>query len=155
MGRALRLWLAALGLWAALAGTSAAQAEDALAPAPTVRVITTDFVLPGQLAQLRLLAEAEGLRLDGLWVETDPRPAEDWLAGADLIILDTPRGNDLAKVMGSLEGRLEALQVPWVRVGGGPPAFGGGLEPKAAARLSAYYANGGPANHRALFTYAS
>ncbi|MBW0150684.1 MAG: cobaltochelatase subunit CobN [Phenylobacterium sp.] len=155
MGRALHLWLAAVGLWAALSGTSAAQAEDALATAPTVRVITTDFVLPGKLARLRLLAEAEGLRLDGLWVETDPRPADEWLSDADLIILDTPRGNDLAKVMGSLEGRLEALQVPWVRVGGGPPAFGGGLEPRAAARLSAYYANGGPANHRVLFAYAS
>ncbi|MDP3491125.1 MAG: cobaltochelatase subunit CobN [Phenylobacterium sp.] len=153
MGRA-RLWLAGLSLWLAAAlGSPAlgASPEDI----PRMRVITTDFVLPGKLERMRGVAAAQGLGLDGVWVETDPRPAQAWLEGVDLILIDTPRANDLAKVMGRLEGVLEDAPVPWLRVGGGPPAFGGGLRPEAAARLSAYFANGGAANHQALFAYAS
>ncbi|MDO8901553.1 MAG: cobaltochelatase subunit CobN [Phenylobacterium sp.] len=152
--RRARLWLAGLSLWlAAVLGPPALAATND--DGPLMRVITTDFVLPGKIERLRNLAEAEGLGLDGVWVETDERPAEAWFDGADLILIDTPRANDLAKVMGRLEGGLEDAPVPWLRVGGGPPAFGGGLRPEAAARLSAYYANGGAANHQALFAYAA
>ncbi|WP_445376323.1 cobaltochelatase subunit CobN [Niveispirillum fermenti] len=118
---------------------------------PTVRIITSDFVLPGKIKRLAEIGAAQGVDVQGLWVEKTSGTPADWLAGADLVIIDAPRGNDMAKVRERLGGVLEASSIPWLRIGGGPPGAGG-MPPDQAKTLIAYYANGGPANFRALFT---
>src|SRR5690606_18123352 len=65
---------------------------------------------------------------------------------------DTPRPMDLAKLQQRLGAALSETSTPWVRIGGGPPAFGN-LPPLQARRLMAYYAGGGERNLRAMFAY--
>ncbi len=110
--------------------------------------MTTEFVLQGKTDKLARLAAASGLAFESLRVESGVDPAQ--IAGADLVILDTPRPNDLAKVQGAVGPLLAAGTVPWLRVGGGPPAFGN-LPPPQARSLMGYYAAGGQANFVALF----
>ncbi|MFH5927091.1 cobaltochelatase subunit CobN [Roseomonas xinghualingensis] len=124
----------------------------ARAEAPLVRVIASDFVLPGKFERLARWAEEAGYRVEGARVGSDAGEARDWIGGAALVILDTPRPADLARVQQRLGDALEAEGRPWIRVGGGPPASGG-LPQEHARRLVGYYAAGGEANFRAMFTY--
>jgi cobaltochelatase CobN len=110
--------------------------------------VTTEFVLQGKTDKLARLAAASGLALEALRVEQGVEPAR--IAGADLVILDTPRPNDLAKVQGAVGPLLAGGTVPWLRVGGGPPGFGN-LPPPQARSLMGYYAAGGQANFVGLF----
>jgi cobaltochelatase CobN len=128
--------------------TAAAMSAPALAaePSSTVRVVTTDFVLPGKITRLDQWARPHGLSVEGLYADKDPRGPGDWGAQAGLVVLDTPRGNDLAAVMARAGDALDSARTPWLRVGGGPPAWGGGLPPEVARRLAGYYGNGGKAN---------
>lgn len=131
-----------LGLVFAAFSVANAQVEIA----PVIRVVTTDFVLPGKIARLDRWAKGQGLLVEGLYVETDKRDPAAWGEGADLLVLDTPRGNDMAAVMAKAGKALETSKIPWLRVGGGPPAYGGGLPPELGRRLANYYGNGGQAN---------
>lgn len=130
----------------------------ALAQAPTtpvrvhdVRIITVDFVLPGKLEKISQLARNAQVNLDHLYVEASGEP-KNWLENAGLIILDTPRPMDLAKVQQRIGPALAETRTPWIRIGGGLPAFGN-LPPLQARRLMAYYAGGGERNLRAMFEY--
>ncbi|WP_247889965.1 cobaltochelatase subunit CobN [Azospirillum brasilense] len=133
------------------AGMAVTRAAEA-APRPTVRVVTNSFVLPGKLERLARFADENGVTLDSLRVETATGEPAAWLAGADLVILDTPRPGDLAVVRQALGTALDDASVPWLQVGGGPPAFGG-VAPEHARRLLAYYANGGEINLRRMAAY--
>ncbi|WP_029013374.1 cobaltochelatase subunit CobN [Niveispirillum irakense] len=147
MRRAVRFWLALLMLAvAAPAGLCADQ--------PLVRIITSDFVLPGKINRLADIGAAHGVKVEGLWVENATGNPADWLAGADLVIIDAPRGNDMAKVRDRLGPVLESTPTPWLRVGGGPPGAGN-LPPDQAPTLIAYYANGGPVNIGHLFAFVA
>ena len=112
-------------LWLLFAALGAANAQGR--GAPVIRVVTTDFVLPGKIARLDRWAQERGVSVEGLYVETDKRDPAAWGEGADLIVLDTPRGNDLAAVMARAGGALEASKTPWLRVGGGRPDNRGGV----------------------------
>lgn len=116
---------------------------------PDVRVLSNDFVLPGKLARLQQWAGEAGLRLESDYIEGQAEPA-DLLAG--LLILDTPRPGDLAQMQAFLGDRLEQSSTPWIRVGGGAPAFGN-LPAPVARQLIGYYGNGGQDNLRLLFDY--
>ncbi|MFN3514867.1 MAG: cobaltochelatase subunit CobN [Phenylobacterium sp.] len=118
--------------------------------APMVRVLATDFVLPGKIARIAELGAGEGVGVTAAYVETGD-PAQ-WLEGADLVILDTPRANDAAAVQTRADEALAASGKPWIQVGGGPPRFGG-LPPEVARRMIGYYAGGGAENFRALMAY--
>lgn len=131
-------------LWLLFIAVGATNAQ--VPTAPVIRVVTTDFVLPGKIARLDRWAKEQGLSVESLYVETDKRDPAVWGEGADLLVLDTPRGNDLAAVMAKAGKALEASKTPWLRVGGGPPAYGGGLSPELGRRLVSYYGNGGQAN---------
>ena len=137
-----------------LAGLIAAQAQTSVTPdsAHRVRIITVDFVLPGKLEKLGRFAEDAGLGIERLYVETASGEPDTWLEGADLILLDTPRPTDLAKMQERLGAALGMTRTPWFRVGGGPPAFGN-IPPQHARPLIAYYASGGERNIRAMFDY--
>lgn len=127
-------------------------AASVSAPSARVRVITDDFVLAGRLDKLASLASESGLSLDHRYVETAAGDPKDWLVGVDLVILDTPRPMDAAKVEERVGAALRESQVPWVRIGGGPPAFGN-LPPHQARPLIGYYANGGETNARAMLAF--
>lgn len=129
-----------------------AQTSSALPNAQRVRIVTVDFVLPGKLEKTSKLARDVQIELDHLYVETAPGDPKDWLDNVGLVILDTPRPMDLAKVQQRLGPALSKTRTPWVRIGGGPPVFGN-IPPQHARRLTAYYAGGGEKNLRAMFAY--
>ncbi|WP_449255497.1 cobaltochelatase subunit CobN [Bosea sp. (in: a-proteobacteria)] len=157
-GTSRALWHAGLAivvaLVCALASPGFAQVSGSEGGQRALRllVVTTDFVLPGKLDKIARIAAAEGVTVEARRLGATPpqplRPDE-----ADLVILDTPRPNDLAKVQGEVGAALAAGSAAWVRVGGGPPAFGN-LPQDVARRLIGYYAAGGEANVRQLAAYA-
>ena len=116
---------------------------------PDIRVLSNDFVLSGKLARLQRWAGDAGLQLDSRYISGEAEPA-DLLTG--LLILDTPRPGDLAQMQAFLGDLLERSDTPWIRVGGGAPAFGN-LSPPVARQLIGYYSNGGETNVRHLFDY--
>jgi cobaltochelatase CobN len=119
---------------------------------PLVRVISTDFVLPGKFARLAGWAAEAGFRLEATRMEGASGEPRDWIEGAALVVLDTPRPSDLASVQQRLGDVLATAGVPWIRVGGGLPAFGA-LPPDQARQLIGYYGAGGEANFRSFFAY--
>lgn len=119
------------------------------APAPDILVLSNDFVLPGKLTRLQQWAGEAGLKLDSAYID-DAGGNLDLTAG--LLILDTPRPNDLAQMQAFLGDRLEQSATPWIRVGGGAPAFGN-LPAPVARQLAGYYGHGGQNNLRLLFAY--
>ncbi|QSL92739.1 cobaltochelatase subunit CobN [Ectopseudomonas toyotomiensis] len=124
----------------------------AAASAPAqVRMLSSDFVLPGKHARLASWAQQQGVGFTSLHSGAEKAPDAQWLTAVDLLILDTPRPSDVAAVQQRLGDVLERLPVPWIRIGGGAPAYGN-LPPPVAMRLIGYYGNGGEANLRQLFT---
>ncbi len=117
-----------------------------------VGVITTDFVLPGKLHLLQSLAAAEGITLTGYYVDRSEGNPSSWLAENDLVFLDTPRGNDRARLMASVNDSLAASETAWIAVGGGPPKMAQ-LPPAQGRALMAYYAGGGEENFRNMMRY--
>lgn len=113
---------------------------------PVVRIISSDFVLSAKFERLVSWAREEGYRLE--WRYADAADGADVTQGAALLILDGPRPGDRAAVQKAV-GSLDGLAMPWLQIGGGPPAFGH-LPPATARRLIAYYAGGGEANLRAF-----
>jgi cobaltochelatase CobN len=133
-------------LLALLCSGAPAAADDR----PLIRIIASDFVLPGKFARLAERASTAGFRLEGRRIGVSSGDAATWLEGAALVILDTPRPSDLARVQQHLGNALAASGLPWIRIGGGPPGFGG-FPTEAARQLIAYYAAGGGANLDAFF----
>ncbi|WP_421682149.1 cobaltochelatase subunit CobN [Stutzerimonas urumqiensis] len=114
-----------------------------------VQVLTTDFVLQGKFDRLTGWASESGVTLGVVRGSSAAEPQPD--IDAALLILDTPRPADLAAVQQRFDA-LIAADIPWIRVGGGPPASGN-LPTPVARRLIGYYANGGEQNLRNLFAY--
>lgn len=141
----MRAWLLLLALSAA----APAGAADVL-----VEVVTTDFVLPAKVAGLDALAAPEGVHFVHRVVAAGTPLPEGWPHGIDLVLLDTPRPADAGQVMEALGAQLQDGQVPWVKIGGGPPASGG-LPAGQARRIGGYYGNGGEANFRVLSRWLS
>lgn len=143
-------WLALL-LMALLSVPMAAPADPGKAP-PGLRVITTNFVLPAKFAPMREWAAEAGLTLETVELGASSGQPSDWLADAALVVLDTPRPSDRARVEQALGAALGDTRTPWLRVGGGAPGAGN-LAPEHARALAAYYANGGETNYRRMFDY--
>ncbi|MFH6598665.1 cobaltochelatase subunit CobN [Ectopseudomonas khazarica] len=124
---------------------------QAAAEPAQVRMLSSDFVLAGKHARLAAWAKQQGVEFSSLRSGAEQAPDGEWLAAVDLLIMDTPRPSDLQTVQQRLGDVLERLPVPWIRVGGGPPAYGN-LPPPLAMRLIGYYGNGGETNLKQLFT---
>ena len=160
----MRRWLVllVLALMAWSSGTTRAVAQNAadqnavtrFSAGGRVRIVTVAFVLPGRLDRLERMARAAGLVLERSYVETAAGPPAALVEGTGLIVIDTPRPNDLAAMNARLGEALRTSRTPWIRVGGGEPAFGN-LSPQQAFRLIGYYAAGGQANLAAFFAYAA
>ncbi len=134
----------------ALFGYDTAMADPARQDAVQVRVLTSEFVLQGKLDRLAAWAAESNVTLDGVRIASATDQAA--FGNPELLILDTPRPADLALVQQHLGDRLSAGDTPWIRVGGGPPAFGN-LPATVAKHLIGYYGNGGERNLRHLFAY--
>jgi len=135
------------GFWAFVAvGGAAAQTP----PVMRVSVIGSDFVLSAKYERLAGFASPQGVAVRGWSLSALPEAAV-W-DDADLVLLDTPRPADVEAVEAHVGEALRARSGPWVRIGGGPPAFGG-LTPETGRRIAAYYAAGGRQNFTALFAY--
>ncbi|HEC59835.1 MAG TPA: cobaltochelatase subunit CobN, partial [Methylophaga sp.] len=113
-------------------------------------IVTNDFVLPSKLTKLKNWAAAHQITLTGVYVEKI-KEQPDWL-NRDLVIVDTPRGGDRARVMAAIKSELDETRVPWVAVGGGPP-LSGNLPAVVMRQLLAYYSAGGETNFNNMFAY--
>lgn len=139
----MRAWLSRL-LWLLLLGCLPLGAQEPL----RVMVVSSDFVLPGKVERLHGWGREDGVAFEHVVVGDGGR-ARERIAGADLLLLDTPRPGDRAQVETWLGGALESAATPWLQVGGGRPASQG-LSREVAARLSGYYTAGGAVNFRHL-----
>ncbi len=110
-----------------------------------VTVITTPFVLPAKINLLKNNATKQGVSIQGHVISSSKNKPEILFETADLVILDTPRGNDRAQVMAYVKHVLANTKTPWIVAGGGPPK-GGNLSPKLWRTLTAYYQSGGSDN---------
>jgi len=145
--RVVAFFLIALALLAQPAFAQSPKLDDR----PLVRVLTRSFVLPEKFRTLEPIAAEAGVRLDSVHVETAASSPDEWLADADLVILDVPRPGDRARVGTALGDRLASSGVASITIGGGPPASTA-VEPADARTLAAYYAAGGVRNFRNFFT---
>jgi len=142
----------AFAAWIAAVLPIHAQAPASLSKGERIRIVTVDFVLPGKLEKISTLARDAGMELDHLYIETAPGDPAGWFNDAGLVIFDTPRPMDLAKLQQKVAPALSDTRTPWIRVGGGPPAFGN-IPPQHARSLIGYYAAGGEQNLRTMFAY--
>lgn len=121
-------------------------------PPPVVKLVADTMVLDGKLSKLEAYAREEGVVLQVVDVESAAGSPSSWLAGGNLVLIDTPVPSARARVAERLGDALPRAGLPWVQIGGGPPRFDG-LDPAHGARLLAYYVNGGEQNFRAMFRY--
>jgi len=128
-----------------MAGATRPAFANSSRDALNVQVIATEFVLQGKIDRLAQLAADSDVVLTRASLSSQSPPP-------NLFILDTPRSADVAAVQRALGERLDNTRAPWIRVGGGPPAFGNLPEP-VARQLIGYYTNGGERNLQRLFAY--
>lgn len=114
-------------------------------------VITTPFVLPAKVTLLQNIAQKQQISIQG-HVISSADDAKQWFENADLVVLDTPRGNDRIQVMAFVKKALASTSTPWIVAGGGPPQ-GGNLPPQLWQTLTAYYQAGGVSNFTHLMAF--
>ncbi|WP_407353340.1 cobaltochelatase subunit CobN [Luteimonas sp. R10] len=118
-----------------------------------VVVVATDFTLPGKTRKLDRWGRAHGVRVEHLSIDRPPPGGpHEWLAGAGLVILDAPVASHAERVRALTATALAEHGLPWIAVGGGPPAAAG-LQPAQAQRLAGYYREGGERNFRHMLDW--
>lgn len=128
------------------------QASPDQAP-PKLLILSSGALPPGKIARMADWAGEAGVRLDSIHIETAPGEPEEWIKDADLVVMDSLRSIDRARLQDRLGPALARSTVPWILTGGGAAAESGHLDPDHAGRLSAYYENGGADNLRAMLAY--
>ena len=142
-----RILLPALGL-ASMLMTSLVSAQT-----PHAVLLTSDFVLEGKLRTVQASARASGIRLSYFYAgHANPADAASALEGADLVILDAPRGNDMAAIQQSFGELLESHPGALLEVIGGT-VRPQNLQPGHAQALGSYYSHGTQVNFEAMFRY--
>ena len=122
-------------------------------PVARVSVVTSQFVLASKLRHLSEWATQKNISLKGYYAENLNEDETPWLE-SDLIIIDSPRGNDRAKILSVVEDKLKSTQVPWIIVGGGPPKSAH-IPVPIMRQLMAYYGSGGEDNFINMMSYIS
>jgi len=142
-----KLWL--LFLIFVMGNTQSFAANDGL----NIAVITTPFVLPAKMTSLQNEADKQQITIQShVTTSADPDHVDTWFAEADLVVLDTPRGNDRAQVMAFVKQALANTTTPWLVAGGGPPK-GGNLNPQILRTLTGYYQSGGRDNFTNMMAF--
>ncbi|WP_250462275.1 cobaltochelatase subunit CobN [Microbulbifer litoralis] len=139
-------------IWWLAACSAFAQPDKKQLEPIRVGVVSNDFVLPGKISLLREIGQPYGIELTGYTIEQSPGTPKAWFSRADLVIIDTPRGNDRAQVMEFVSGALETTSTPWLAAGGGRP-IGENLPQRIMHPLLAYYSAGGETNFRHMMAF--
>ncbi|CAG9173674.1 Aerobic cobaltochelatase subunit CobN [Cupriavidus laharis] len=137
-------WLLAAALLAMLFAT------QAHAAAPRIAVLTSSPVPAGKFGPLREMAEAQGMAFEARYLER--MPAQDvapFIAGADLLIVDAPRDHIVTAMLQTLGPLWTQSATPRVLIAT-DRYESHGVDDKLAARLHAYYVNGGRGNFAAM-----
>lgn len=157
------MFLRCMGLVLALCGLGPAPAQaqaPAAAPARTPVVLLSTYVVsPARLAKLNQAAQQVGLALRVVSAENEgPQALLQQLAGAQLLIVDTPHSSVLQAVAAKFGEALHTSAVPYVVVGeyaavaknqaldSAPLLAQRGVAPAWAQRLREYWRFGGAAN---------
>jgi cobaltochelatase CobN len=136
--------LVATLMYLPLSGAGLAQSSDV--EAPEIVILTTEFVLAGRLDAMVVEAREYGIVAAWHHVEqVDPADLAVQLAGARLVVMDAPRGNDLARISEAAMPLLQRAGTDWLRVGAGGTVTRG-LESETAALLADYYHHPAPKN---------
>lgn len=134
----------------------AGQAEQAGTQA-RVGILSTAFVMEHKFRAMEAQASAHGIALD--WSQLDREGeagAARVLAGADLVIIDAPRGDDQAVIQSVAAGALAGARMPVIHINRMTPQrrmWSERLEPDVAERVAAYYLEGTEVNHARLFEF--
>ena len=118
--------------------------------APTIHVLTTSPVPAGKFGPLRDMADRHGMSLEARYIEKLPAQALDAFATkADLLIVDAPRDHIVSAMLAQLGPLWTDSKSPRVLLA--TDRFEAhGIDRALAARLQAYYANGGRGNFDAM-----
>ena len=136
-----RLTLAGL---AALSIAGSTLAENLL-------IIATSPVPPGKFKAVADIGRQHGITVEAHFAERLPADqAARLLEKSDFIVFDAARSHMQDAVKGKLGKALDGLKTPYLWMKDDGPA-GNGLPKELAARLHAYYTNGGRTNYEGFF----
>ncbi|MDC7784700.1 cobaltochelatase subunit CobN [Rhodoplanes sp. TEM] len=156
LGRLLLALAVAVTAGLQFARPAAAQDRAVLSAAPLSIVVLAPFPSnPGKGRLMEALARERGLTLDYVMVDKlDDAAVAEALRGRDLVLLDWVMETTFVPMVARLKAPLAAFPgkvwggLMWRR-----PDLTRGLSAEAAARIHAYWTNGGEANVRALLDY--
>jgi cobaltochelatase CobN len=133
-------------LFACIASSTARAAE------PIVRIIADESVLAGRLERLQAIASSANVRLEWSYANALPQPPRQWIAGADLLIVEAPLESARQRVEEKIGEALAGNPVPRLEATT-RREFQRGLPEPHGHTLLEYYKNGGEANLRNFFAY--
>ncbi len=120
---------------------------------PRITVLTTDFVLEGQLRTLQEAAARQGIGLQyhraGL---ADDEAVRDDLERADMLLVNAPRGNDMARIQQHWGEWLQSTDAAMLAIVGGQARVQS-MDAGHGQELAAYYNNGTRPNFDGFFRY--
>lgn len=122
------------------------------ASAPVVRVVADDSVLQGRLEKLRDIAATSGVRVEWAYLNAFPEPPQQWMAAADLLIIEGPLQSARQRINESVGDVLARVAVPRLEATMQRESYNG-LPERQGRTLIEYYRNGGEANLRNFFSY--
>ncbi len=117
-----------------------------------VRVIADESVLTGRLQQLQAIASSAQVRLEWSYANALPEAPGQWIAGADLLIIEAPLQSARQRVEERIGEALAATPVPRLEATTRRESHEGLPEPHGRT-LVEYYKNGGEANLHNFFAY--
>lgn len=129
-----------------------ASSKSQAAAEPVVRVIADESVLAGRLERLQAIASSAQVRLEWSYVDSLPQPPRQWIAGADLLIIEAPLQSARQRVEERIGDALTNSRVPRLEATTRRESHQGIPEPHGRT-LVEYYKNGGEANLRNFFAY--
>ena len=101
------MWRALVLLLFLCIASSQADADELL-----VRVIADETVLAGRLERLQAIASSAQVRLEWSYAGALPEPPRQWIAGADLLIIEAPLQTARQKVAEKIDEALVGSKVP-------------------------------------------
>ncbi|HWK51438.1 MAG TPA: cobaltochelatase subunit CobN, partial [Steroidobacter sp.] len=122
------------------------------ANAPVIRVVADGSVLQGRLAKLRELGATAGVRVEWAYLNAFPEPPQQWMAAADLLIIEAPLQSARQRVEASVGEQLARVSVPRLEATTRRESYSG-MPERQGRTLIEYYRNGGEANLRNFFSY--
>ncbi|GFE91719.1 cobaltochelatase subunit CobN [Steroidobacter agaridevorans] len=122
------------------------------ASAPVVRVVADESVLQGRLEKLRDLGAAAGVRVEWAYLNAFPEPPQQWIAAADLLIVEAPLQSARQRIDERVGDVLARASAPRVEATTRRESYSH-LPERQGRTLIEYYRNGGEANLRNFFAY--